>query len=191
MLVVWEVRQSSVQVSNLSPPPHTMFRSLASLAFVALFTSATAQNILEVSVSNDQGELIYSPAQVTASPGDTVHFTFQSGNHTVSQSSIINPCYNIYEGFDSGLCVVMICGFQKFLILMHLGSRPVSSEPGTANPSFDITVNDDQPVCIFCRQGQGTNASHCNQGMVMAINDDGAYPYFLKLAKGGKSFNPG
>ena len=45
---------------------------------------------------------------------DTVSFTFQSGNHTVTQSSFDAPCTPLSGGVDTGLCV--LSGIQIYLV---------------------------------------------------------------------------
>ncbi|KAG5651999.1 hypothetical protein H0H81_006651 [Sphagnurus paluster] len=56
------------------------------------------------------GKLEYSPANISAAIGDTVTFEFRPKNHTVTQSSFLNPCKALAStsttgqvGFKSGL----------------------------------------------------------------------------------------
>lgn len=136
-----------------------MFRFLALFGGLSLFTSAMAQQtIWEVLVSDSTGDLSYSPQQVTAEVGDTVRFIFEHGTHSATQSSLENPCTPISNGFDS-----------KFV------SAPSDGSP---NPSFEVTVNDTNPIYVYCRVNTGNPLSHCRQGMVMAINDGGTFGLF-------------
>ncbi|EPS45617.1 hypothetical protein H072_366 [Dactylellina haptotyla CBS 200.50] len=67
------------------------FSALASTALGATFT-----------VNVGQGGLVYSPATLSAQPGDTIQFDFKGGNHTVTQTSFGDPCNPINNGFNSG-----------------------------------------------------------------------------------------
>jgi hypothetical protein len=42
----------------------------------------------------------------SAAIGDTVSFKFHPKNHTVTQSSFDAPCTPLYDGVDTGLCVL-------------------------------------------------------------------------------------
>ena len=46
--------------------------------------------------------LTFSPSNITASPGDTVTFDFQQGDHSATQSTFAGPCQSKSGGFDSG-----------------------------------------------------------------------------------------
>jgi plastocyanin len=75
---------------------------------VFLAPTPAAQPVNHMITVGDNGELAYSPANITASIGDTVTFQFNPKNHTVTQSSFLNPCRPLADtsaqaGFDSGL----------------------------------------------------------------------------------------
>lgn len=96
------------------------------------------------------GKLVFSPSNITAKAGDTITFTFQQKNHTVTQSNFANPCKSLSSsgqpGFDSGF-------------------RPVADGVTTGFPTWTLQVNDTQPIWAFCAQG-----NHCTSGMVFAVN---------------------
>jgi plastocyanin len=122
--------------------------SFLSLGLVLLpFVSAV---VYDVKVGAG-GELRYSPEAISAQPGDQVVFSFYPKNHTVSQSSFANPCGKAEGGFSSGF-------------------MPVPANQSDNFPTFTITINDTQPVWVYCGQAAGTPASHCGQGMVFAVN---------------------
>jgi plastocyanin len=57
--------------------------------------------------------LTYTPSNISAALGDTVTFEFHPKNHTVTQSSFLQPCKALGDtsttgqvGFKSGLYVV-------------------------------------------------------------------------------------
>jgi len=111
------------------------------LGLVAL--PLAAATIHDVQVGAD-GQLAFSPEAISAQPGDQVVFNFNPKNHTVTQSSFANPCALKPGGFDSGFEPVMANQTQ---------------------PTFAITVNDTQPIWVFCQQ-----TGHCGKGMVFAVN---------------------
>jgi plastocyanin len=125
-----------------------MFPSSLSLGLVLLpFVFATVHDVT-VGVA---GSLKYSPEAISATVGDQVVFHFYPKNHTVSQSSFANPCGRAEGGFSSGF-------------------QPVPANQTDNFPTYTITINDTQPVWVYCGQGAGTPASHCGQGMVFAVN---------------------
>ncbi|KAI0089411.1 Cupredoxin [Irpex rosettiformis] len=126
--------------------------------------STSSPTVHQVSVSNANGNLTYTPPVTYAKPGEVVRFTFFPKNHTVSQSSFDSPCSPLDYGFTSGF-------------------HPVA--PGSiGSETFDITVKDDKPIWFYCQQGANTNASHCGKGMVGAINPtaDKTFQEFLQKA---------
>lgn len=48
------------------------------------------------------GQLVFSPSNITAQQGDTVTFEFHQKNHSATMSTFAAPCVNA-GGFDSGL----------------------------------------------------------------------------------------
>ncbi|KAH9979035.1 hypothetical protein BGW80DRAFT_1282507 [Lactifluus volemus] len=138
------------------------FRSLALLSTVAaLFSSKVAVSasptgkIWYVTVGNATGGTIFNPPYVNAAPGDKIDFQFNPKNHSVTQSSFQNPCTHLNNGFDSDF-------------------HPVANASSWDLPTFWVTVNDTNPVWVYCRQAANTAGSHCGKGMVFAINP-GAY----------------
>jgi plastocyanin len=94
-------------------------------------------------------QLIFQPDAIAANPGDQVTFHFNPKNHTVTQSSFASPCGPKDGGIDSGF-------------------MPVA--PNAASPTFVVTVNDTNPIWVYCKQAAGTANSHCGKGMVFAVN---------------------
>lgn len=118
-------------------------------------------------IVGNNGVLNYDPANISASIGDTVTFEFHPKNHTVTQSSFLNPCQALE--LTSGTP-----GFKS-------GFQPVAAD-ATEFPTFQITINDTAPIWGYCGQ-----TGHCAQGMVFAINAVESGPNnfaaFLELAK--------
>ncbi|TDL27627.1 hypothetical protein BD410DRAFT_762738 [Rickenella mellea] len=98
------------------------------------------------------GKLFYSPANITAQPGDTVTFHFMQKNHTTTQSSFAAPCRALAATSTNGQV-----GFDS-------GFMPVADN-ATSFPTYTIQINDTAPVWAYCRQ-----ATHCGQGMVFSVN---------------------
>ena len=97
------------------------------------------------------GQLVFSPSNITAQPGDSITFQFMAKNHTATQSSFGAPCVPL------GISTPGSAGFDS-------GFEPVSAN-ATDFPSFTVTVNDTKPIWVYCRQ-----TGHCGQGMVFSAN---------------------
>jgi len=115
------------------------------LASATLATLATAVLAANIQVQVGSGALDFSPSSITAAQGDTIEFIFFPKNHTVTQSTFAAPCLPMSGGIDSGYMPVAAGAAQV--------------------PSMTITVNDTTPLWFFCKQ-----VTHCEQGMVFAIN---------------------
>ncbi|KAK0214224.1 hypothetical protein EDD85DRAFT_575519 [Armillaria nabsnona] len=102
--------------------------SFTTLVALALPLLVVAQNgaVIQVggTASEPGGIFQFNPANVTASEGDVITFEFSGapGNHSITQSSLANPCTPLSGGFDSGW--VFIPG------------------PGTPAPQFNLTVTE-------------------------------------------------
>ncbi|KAK0218763.1 hypothetical protein IW262DRAFT_1274203, partial [Armillaria fumosa] len=93
----------------------------------------------------------FNPANVTASEGDVITFEFSGapGNHSITQSSLANPCTPLSGGFDSGWVFI--------------------SGPETPVPQWNLTVtNASSPIWFYCKQL--VPSPHCKAGMIGAIN---------------------
>jgi plastocyanin len=124
--------------------------SLAAAAALAPVLFAAAEDHLILVGAN--GQLAFSPTNITAAAGDTVSFQFQAKNHSVTQSSFVNPCAiqtTPAPGINSGFQFV--------------------SNTSTTLPQWSFTVdNASTPLWFFC--AQTTPASHCQAGMVFSVN---------------------
>lgn len=119
--------------------------------------SSSVPNVIKVTVGSADGELTFSPANVTASPKDIISFEFHQKNHTATQSSFAAPCVRLKDA-TTGNVVGLDSGFM-----------PVDAN-ATEFPVWNVTVNDTAPLWFYCRQHTPTGASHCGQGMVFAVN---------------------
>ncbi|GJE85996.1 cupredoxin domain-containing protein [Phanerochaete sordida] len=116
--------------------------------------ASLAGNVHVVQVGNN-GTLAYDPPFVVAQPRDIVQFVFHQKNHTATQSSFAAPCLPFMAadgtpGADSGFMPV--------------------ADNSTDFPSWNITVNDTNPLWFYCKQKKPDGTSHCGAGMVFAVN---------------------
>lgn len=132
----------------------TCLLALVPLAF-SPFTQAATHDV----TVGGPGVLAYKPESINAAVGDVVVFHFQQKNHTATQSTLANPCVKADGGFDSGFV-------------------PVAANSTGPFPVAQFKVTDTKPVWVFC--GQGT---HCQSGMVFAINPGNNFAQFKNNAK--------
>jgi len=116
--------------------------------------ASLAGNVHTVQVGNN-GTLAYDPPFVVAQPRDIIQFVFHQKNHTATQSAFAAPCLPFIAsdgtpGADSGF-------------------MPVAANV-TDFPSWNITVNDTNPLWFYCKQHAPDGSSHCGAGMVFAVN---------------------
>jgi plastocyanin len=135
---------------------HFALGSVALLASAQLALAATFDVIV-----GGPGVLKFNPQFVNASVGDVVRFVFQQKNHTVTQSTLDNPCSPLAAGFDSGF-------------------MPVPDNQTSNFPTAQLTVQKTTPIWAYCRQG-----THCKSGMVFGVNPGDKFPAFLAAATGG------
>ncbi|KAF9036633.1 Cupredoxin [Panaeolus papilionaceus] len=142
----------------------------ASIAVTALLSAlaAKAANIT-VMVGANNG-LTFEPPSITAQVGDMINFQFMAKNHSVTQSTFVDPCQIQQNppGADSGFMNV---------------------PPGsTSVPVWTISVqNATAPLWFFCAQ-----TGHCQKGMVFAINPtaEKTFAMFQANAMGTNSSAP-
>ncbi|KAF9532293.1 hypothetical protein CPB83DRAFT_847601 [Crepidotus variabilis] len=138
--------------------------ALASSLLIGTIPSVLAANI-DVVVGGP-GILKFNPPSVNANIGDVVRFIFQQKNHTVTQSTLDQPCQPLANGFDTGFV-------------------PVADATTSGFPVAELTVTRTTPVWAYCKQG-----NHCQQGMVFAINPADKLAAFQQAATGGASPSP-
>ncbi|KUJ13170.1 uncharacterized protein LY89DRAFT_564694, partial [Mollisia scopiformis] len=106
------------------------------------------------------GNLSFSPNTINAGVDYVVKFEFLALNHTLTQSSLGNPCLKS-DGLDTG--------FNEF--------NPKNT---TGQYVVDYWVQSMDPQWFYCAQTK--SRSHCQAGMVFALNDGGLFPEFLSAA---------
>jgi plastocyanin len=133
------------------------------VALAALASLASAQRTLVVTVGMNSTQT-FSPNNLKVNPGEFVQFQFAAGNHTVTQSTFDAPCQPVsmhsnLTGFHSG--------FQPATASLSMGMIP----------TYTIQVNSTAPIWVYCAQGR-----HCENGMVMVINENTALNSSRSLA---------
>ncbi|KAJ7221752.1 hypothetical protein GGX14DRAFT_430959 [Mycena pura] len=135
------------------------FVTLATVSCLSLAIIPVARgDIINVTVGGE-GVIAYTPNQVQANVGDIIQFIFKQKNHTVTQSSLANPCSPLPGGFDTSFVPV--------------------SDNATDFRRAQIQVLNTDPIWVYCRQ-----TGHCEQGMVFAVNPGDKFPAFQAAATG-------
>lgn len=110
-----------------------------------------------VSVIVGRNGTTFQPNNIRAAVGDAVQFQFMGGNHTVTQSTFDNPCSPINN-------------FVKNVTGVHSGYVPFAASAAMGQvPVYTIMINNTNPMWLYCAQ-----AKHCQNGMVMVINENTA-----------------
>ncbi|KAG8963225.1 hypothetical protein FRC05_004905 [Tulasnella sp. 425] len=133
---------------------------LAAFATIPLAHAA----VWNITVGGSAG-IVFTPNQVTAAVGDTLHFIFGPPSHSATQGTFDAPCTPMPGGFNSGF-------------------MPTQLEPG--GPTFDVLVNSTDPIWVHCQQ-----VGHCPAGMLFAANAPSSGQTFAayQAAAMGKSSN--
>ncbi|KAF8875450.1 hypothetical protein BD779DRAFT_1804617 [Infundibulicybe gibba] len=140
--------------------------------------AAVSHVSLGVTLTLSLGKILRDSCVVHISPnaisganvGDTITFQFRSNNHSVTQSSFIDPCHRptLGAGISSGFQLI---------------TNPIGL------PEFSFTLNTTAPLWFFCAQTQPFD--HCQMGMVFAINPtpDETFDMFQSTAQHGPLFS--
>lgn len=153
-------RKAAAAVPFVPPPASS---STATAIYTATATTATtaaayATHTVMVGGLDAGGPVLrYTPEFVNAGVGDVVRFNFFAANHTVTQSSFDSPCMGIPDGFRTGV--------------------QMNPENISGLVLKDFTVSDSKPLWFYCGV-----TTHCQQGMVFAINPLDRFPAFKAKA---------
>lgn len=107
-----------------------------------------------------QESLSFVPDRLNANIGDRIVFDINGLNHTVTRSSLEDPCSSINQ-FDTG--------FGQL------------NPDGRNGLSVTLIVNTLEPQWFFCRQDNPN--SHCHVGMVFGLNPGNQMEQFRRNAK--------
>ncbi|KAG9045677.1 hypothetical protein FS837_005861 [Tulasnella sp. UAMH 9824] len=92
---------------------------------LAAFAALPLAHAAVWNITVGQSGLSFSPNQVTAAAGDTLHFIFSPG-HSATQSTFAAPCSPMSGGADSGIM--------------------------TSAGTFDVPVTSTDPIWMYCKQ---------------------------------------
>ncbi|KAF8334269.1 uncharacterized protein EI90DRAFT_3051665 [Cantharellus anzutake] len=123
--------------STYTPPPSTTTQSSGN--------GNGGRKTHTVIVAPKQGVLRFVPFALNVSVGDTVHYQWNAGPHTVTKSSELTPCN------------------------ASLDATSFNSGRRNASATFEITANDTNPLFYYC----GVQP-HCMKGMFGIINPPNA-----------------
>lgn len=121
-------------------------------------TSTATGAIATVTVGLQNGTVLkFDPPYLPkVAVGQKIHFDFRAANHTLTESSLENPCKKM-DG------TAIDTNFQN----ANKGDIP-EFKP------FDLTIDSDKPRFFYCKQANGTPKGHCSKGMVFSVNTDAA-----------------
>ncbi|GJC85954.1 extracellular serine-rich protein ARB_03024 [Colletotrichum liriopes] len=128
---------------------------ISAMVVSALAAVAQAVDVQVVSVASTNNTLKFFPDKISAPVGSMVQFQFRGGNHSVVQSTFDNPCIPISNVNASAKGVYS--GYQPVAASAAMGQIPV----------FTVMVSSTAPMWLYCSQ-----AKHCQNGMVMVINEN-------------------
>lgn len=145
-----------------------------SVAAAILSAAASVQAATYNVLVGSNNSLVFNPTSLSGvNAGDIVNFQFVSKNHSVVQSTFAAPC--TAAGVSSG--------FQD-----------VTDTTGASGfPTWSMTVeNATAPLWFFCAQTTNTS-THCQMGMVFAINPTPAKTFtaFQQAAIASNATAPG
>ncbi|CAL1717089.1 unnamed protein product [Somion occarium] len=122
---------------------------------LGLVQAATYTVTVGIDETDGQPGLGFDPTTIRPAVGDTITFTFQLpgyiknpsvSQHSATQSTFDNPCTPKEGGFDTGV-------------------QSTGSANSNTGSSFDLLVNDTEPLWFFSAANQD-----CKSGMVLSVN---------------------
>lgn len=121
-------------------------------------TSTATGAITTVTVGLMNGTVLkFDPPFLSkVSIGQKIHFDFRAANHTLTESSLNDPCKKL-----TGTTVDT--NFQN-----------VNKNDIPEFKPFDLVIDSDKPRFFYCKQQNGTPKGHCKKGMVFSVNTDAA-----------------
>lgn len=125
--------------------------SLSLLATAAPTVPGPDAPIQTVLVGADN-TLTFNPPVIQVARGSRVHFDFVSGNHTLTETTLDNPCKKL-QGTD-----------------VDTDFNNVNFEQVPNLHPFDYTFASDQARFFYSKQGAGSPECECGKGMVFAVN---------------------
>lgn len=122
----------------------------------ATTTATGAVTTVTVGLNNGKVLKFDPPYLPYVAVGQKIHFDFRAVNHTLTESSLYEPCKKL-----AGTTVDT--NFQN-----------VNKDDIPEFKPFDLTIDSDKPRFFYCKQANNTPKGHCKAGMVFAVNTDAA-----------------
>lgn len=126
----------------------------ASATATATATATGAVPTVTVGLNNGAVLRFDPPYLPYVAVGQKIHFDFRAVNHTLTESSLEDPCKKL-DG------TTVDTNFQN----------ANKDDIPEAKP-FDLVIDSDKPRFFYCKQANGKPNGHCKNGMVFAVNTD-------------------
>ena len=156
------IANAKAQNGNLTGVASSTLATAAPTATTTTYSSTgtgIAAAIPTVTVGLGNGKTLrFDPPYLPYVPaGSKIHFDFRAANHTLTESSLADPCTKLTtpSAIDTG--------FSNF--------NPMDV-PGLK--SFELEVTGSESRYFYCKQANKTPKSHCGKGMVFGLNVDEA-----------------
>lgn len=146
------------QNGNSTTATSTTVATTVATATSTASTSTATGAIITVTVGGMNGTVFKfdPPFLPKVSIGQKIHFDFLSANHTLTESSLNDPCKKL-----AGTTVDT--NFQN-----------VNKNDIPDFKPFDLVIDSDKPRFFYCKQANGLQNGHCKKGMVFSVNTDAA-----------------
>lgn len=152
------IQNAIKQNGNLAAGPASTGQIPTPTGAYASATSTASGAVATVTVGLEKGTVLkFDPPYLPkVAAGQTIHFDFRAVNHTLTESSLANPCTKL-EGTE------VDTNFQN-----------VNKDDIPEFKPFDLTIDSDKTRYFYCKQANKTPNGHCSKGMVFAVNIDEA-----------------
>lgn len=150
-----QFRQNAInQNGNSTTATSTTVATAPSTASTSTATGAVTT--VTVGLMNGAVVKFDPPFLPKVSIGQKIHFDFRAANHTLTESSLNDPCKKL-----AGTTVDT--NFQN-----------VNKNDIPEFKPFDLVIDSDKPRFFYCKQQNNTPNGHCKRGMVFSVNTDAA-----------------
>jgi len=146
------------------------FNFVATAVADSLLLSVDSAAAATYNVAVGKGGLFMTPNTTVAAVGDIVQFDFYTGNHAVVQGNFSTPCH------VGGLVNSFHTQFMR-----------VTAPAVQGTTSFQVVINDTNPIWFYCPQAAAVN--HCQSGMSGVINPPASGNTLALYQQNAKAFN--
>ncbi|MCJ1426603.1 hypothetical protein MMC29_004506 [Sticta canariensis] len=150
-----QFRQNAIN-QNGNPTTATLTTIATAPSTASPSTATGAITTVTVGLMNGTVLKFDPPFLPKVSIGQKIHFDFRAANHTLTESSLNDPCKKL-----AGTTVDT--NFQN-----------VNKNDIPEFKPFDLVIDSDKPRFFYCKQQNNTPRGHCKKGMVFSVNTDAA-----------------